>query len=411
MMQTEQALEFRKYQHPYAQSEPSFQYLYCFGLGVMAMGNMRAITELQDYFEKILDEIHLPMKQREQIIVDINNYLEFRLTEVVNRVQRKEERYCFVLDLYRLHNLSLWSQDYCEHILENYIQIFHFSQEERQFFWQFNEAAKKADCELAVKAYERFCEQGYEISYPALRHFFPGFHLETNYSSLTVAAGETLLLDRPVRIDGNITVERGGSLLLYGADITMNGSIYMNGGRFRMRGATIRISGCGTDYWLTLHRTAVVKIEDAEIDLGLHCGLLSQDAGRLIMTRSRILHAAKAYMLSFSGYSAIVDHCHFRHGRAGLLKIGQAAKMYVDDCVFVEGSAEYGGAVYSDSIGNVRINRCHFERCQAKYLGAAIYFKYHKYGQLVQNCICQSCTPEEKPIFHVYPDDVEIKIR
>ncbi len=85
--------------------------------------------------------------------------------------------------------------------------------------------------------------------------------------------------------------------------------------------------------------------------------------------------------------------------------------MYVDDCVFVEGSAEYGGAVYSDSIGNVRINQCHFERCHAKYLGAAVYFKYHKYGQLVQNCICQSCTPEEKPIFHVYPDDVEIQIR
>lgn len=411
MMQTEQALRSRKYQHPYAQSEPSFQYLYCFGLGVMAMGNMRAITELQDYFEKILDEIHLPMKQREQIIVDINNYLEFRLTEVVNRVQRKEERYCFILDLYRLYNLSLWSQDYCEHILENYIQIFHFSQEERQFFWQFNEASKKASCEQAVEAYESFCKQGYEISYTTLKHFFPGFQLETAYASLIVAAGETLLLDRPVKIEGDITVERGGSLLLYGADVIMNGSIYMNGGRFRMRGATVRIGGCGTNYWLTLHRTAVVKIEDTEIDLGLHCGLLSQDAGRLIMTGSRILHAAKAYMLSFSGYSAMIDHCHFRHGRAGLLSIGQAAKMYVDDCAFVEGSAEYGGAIYSDSIGNVRIRRCHFERCQAKYLGAAIYFKYHKFGQLVQNCICQSCTPEEKPIFHVYPDDVEIKIR
>lgn len=411
MMQTEQPSGYRSYQHPYARSELSFQYLYCFGLGVMAMGNMRAITELQDYFEKILDEIHLPMKQREQIIVDINNYLEFRLTEVVGRVQRKEERYCFVLDLYRLHNLSLWSQDYCEHILENYIQIFHFSEMERTFFHQFNEAAKTDNCELAVKAYEKFCDQGYEISYATLKHFFPAFHLETSYGKLTVAAGETLLLDRPVRINGDITVERGGSLLLYGADVMMNGSIYMNGGRFRMRDATVRIGGCGTDHWLTLHRTAVVKIENVEIDLGLHCGFLSQDAGRLIMADSRILHGAKAYMLSFSGSSAKVSRCHFRHGRAGLLSIRQAARIYVDDCVFIDGSAEYGGAVYSDSIGNVRINRCHFERCQAKYLGGAVYFKYHKYGQLVRDCICQSCTPDEKPIFHVYPDDVEIQIR
>ena len=143
---------------------------------VWGLWNMRAITELQDYFGSMLDEIHLPLKQREQIIVDINNYLEFRLTEVVNRVQRKEERYCFILDLYRLYNLSLWSQDYCEHILENYIQIFHFSGAERTFFQEFNEAAKRNDSSLAVRTYERFCEQGYEISYAALKHFFPGLH-------------------------------------------------------------------------------------------------------------------------------------------------------------------------------------------------------------------------------------------
>lgn len=410
-MEREQLSGYRTYEHPYAQAELSFQYLYCFGLGVMAMGNMRAITELQDYFGSMLDEIHLPLKQREQIIVDINNYLEFRLTEVVNRVQRKEERYCFVLDLYRLYNLSLWSQDYCEHILENYIQIFHFSGAERTFFQDFNEAAKRNDSGLAVRTYEQFCEQGYEISYAALKHFFPEFHLETSYGNLTVAAGETLLLDRPVQIDGDIIVERGGSLLLYGTDVLMKGSVYMNGGRFRMRDATVRIGGCETDYWLTLHRTAVVKIENTEIDLGLHCGFLSQDAGRLIMADSRILHAAKAYMLSFSGYSANISRCHFRHGRAGLLSIGLAADMNVEDCTFIEGSAEYGGAVYSDSIGNVRITRCHFDRCQAKYLGAAIYFKYHKFGQLVKDCICQLCTPEQKPIFHVYSDDVEMQIR
>ncbi|MDO4167343.1 MAG: right-handed parallel beta-helix repeat-containing protein [Eubacteriales bacterium] len=410
-MEAEQPAVYRNYQHPYAQAELSFQYLYCFGLGVMAMGNMRAITELQDYFETILDEIRLPLKQREQIIVDINNFLEFRLTEVIHRVQRKEERYSFILDLYRLYNLSLWSQDYCEQILENYLQIFHFSQAERRFFQSFNEAAKQEDVPMARQVYETFQEQGYEISYAALKHFFPDFVLEVTYGAMTVAAGETLLIDCPAKIDGDIVVERGGSLLLYGADLRMQGAVYVNGGRFRMRDASVRIERCEADYWLQLHGTAVVKLEQSEVDLGLHCGLLAQDSGRLIVSDSRFLHAAKAYMIRFSGFSAKLTHCHLRHGRDGLLAIRDAARMCVEECVFIEGTAEYGGAVYSDSIGNVKFDHCRFERCQAKYLGAAIYFKYHKYGQLARECICHACEPSQEPIFHVYADDVEIRIR
>lgn len=410
-MEQGQSPVYRNYQHPYAQAEQSFQYLYCFGLGVMAMGNMRAITELQDYFERILDEIRLPLKQREQIIVDINNYLEFRLTEVIHRVQRKEERYSFILDLYRLYNLSLWSQDYCEQVLENYIQIFHFSQAERQFFEQFNEAAKQEDVSMAKQVYEHFQHQGYEISYASLKHFFPDFALETDYGAVTVAAGETLLIDRPARIEGDIVVERGGSLLLYGADVRMRGTVYVNGGRFRMRDAFVQIEDCVTDYWLQFHETAVVQIEQSEVDLGLHCGLLMQDSGRLLISDSRFLHAAKVYMIQFSGFSAKLIHCHLRHGRDGLLAIRGAARMCVEECVFIEGAAEYGGAVYSDSIGNVKFDHCRFERCQAKYLGGAVYFKYHKYGQLVRDCICHDCEPAQEPVFHVYADDVEIRIR
>lgn len=410
-MEAAQNGKHRNYKHPYANAEASFQYLYCFGLGVMAMGNMRAIAELQNYYNRIIDEVHLSENQKEQIIVDINNYLEIRLTEVIQRVQRKEERYCFILDLYKLYNLSLWSQDYCRQILENYLQIFHFSEEEKEFFQNFNEAARQNDNNTAKELYQNFLRKGYVISYPALVHFFPKFSVESSYGSVTVDAGETLLIDRPTHIQGDVIVERGGSLLLYGTDLRMQGRIRVNGGRLRMRDAVVRIEGCSGNYWLQLHDTAVVQIEMSEIDLGLQCGLLSQDSGRLIMSAARVLHSAKGRMVSFSGFSAKLSRCHFRHGRAGLLAIEEAARLCAEDCVFVDGEADYGGAVYSDSIGNVKFEDCKFERCKAKYLGAAIYFKYQKFGQLVKNCVCNACMPEEDMIFHVYSDDFEMQIR
>ena len=65
--------------------------------------------------------------------------------------------------------------------------------------------------------------------------------------------------------------------------------------------------------------------------------------------------------------------------------------------------------MYSESIGNVKCENCVFDECKARYLGAAIYFKYQKFGQFVKNCSCKKCVPEESQIFNVYDDDFEIQ--
>lgn len=410
-MEKQQDRIAKPHRHPFVSAELSQKYLYCFGLGVMAMGNMRAITEIRDHFEAMLTQIRLPMKQREQIIVDINHFFEFRLAEVVQHIQSKEERYCFILDLLQLYDLSLWSQDYCGEVLENYLQIFHFSHTERRFLKNFHEAAKREEIAKAIQEYEDFRLAGYEVSYTILTYFFPQFYLEDSYQDLIVHSGETVLIDKPTRIQGNVLVERGGSLLLYGAELRMRGMIQVEGGRLRMREAFVELENCSEAYWLLLKDTAVVQIEDTEVDCGLQCGFLTQNSGRLIMSRSRIVRTAGRRMISFSGFSANLQNCQFRHGKNGLLSVEGAARMCIEDCTFAMGEAEYGGAIYSESIGNVRIERCRFEQCKAKYLGAGIYFKYHKFGQLVKDCSCQECIPEEDAIFHTYSDDIEMRIR
>ena len=54
------------------------------------------------------------------------------------------------------------------------------------------------------------------------------------YQDIYIEAGKTLVLDKPTRIDGNVLVERGGSLLVDGADITIRGNIRVNGGRIQL---------------------------------------------------------------------------------------------------------------------------------------------------------------------------------
>lgn len=390
--------------HPMTGTEPSFKYLYCFALGVMAMGNMRAITELQPYYDELLEKIQLQERFREQIIVDVNGHLEERLTDVLQQLCRKEERYCLILDLYQMQALALWSEDFCRSIVENYLEVFHLSDVECQFLKTFDNMARVGDVTGAVGAYERFRKQGYEVSYRVLSYFFPAYKRLSRFDGMTIHAGETVVLDGPVEIRGDIIVERGGSLLLYETDLHMQGGIRLQGGRIRFRDAVVQVTGCRQRYFLELQDTTVVQLENTEIDCGGCCGLLSQASGRLIIKNSTLRHSAGASMIRFAGSSALMERTSLIQGSGGLLCIEKAAKMNITRCLFQEGSRDYGGGVYSESIGTVTVCESRFIHCRAKYLGGAVYFKYHKYGQTVKDCRVKQCEPEEQPFFHTYEE-------
>lgn len=390
--------------HPMVESDQSFKYLYCFALGVMAMGNMRAITELQPYYDELLEKLQLQQQLREKIISDVNNELESRLSDVLQQLCRKEERYCLILDLYQMKALALWSEDFCRGILENYLQVFHLSDVECRFLQIFDKAAQDEDVAGAVAAYERFRKQGYIISYRTLKYFFPAFERTASFDGMTIHAGETVTLDGPVKMRGDIVVERGGSLLLYGTKLQMQGGIRLQGGRIRFRDAVVQVTECKHKYFLELQDTTVVQIEHTEIDCGGCCGLLWQESGRLIVKQSRLLRSAGASMIRFAGSSALIERTNLEHGSEGLLYLEKAARMHIMRCVFQEGSRDYGGGIYSESIGKVVVSDSRFIQCRAKYLGGAVYFKYHKYGQIVENCKVKQCKPEEQPFFHTYEE-------
>lgn len=395
--------------HPMVRYDDSFRYLYGFGLGVMALGNMKSMKELQEYFDTVLKKLCISQKGSEQIITDINNYFDFRLTECIEKIKDKENRYCFVLDLYKMYQLSLWSQDYCEKILEYYQQTFRFSDEEREFFEGFSDCALRKDIERAVKLYDCFRKKGYEIRYSILTYFFPEFIIEEEFEDIIVEAGKTLIIDKPTIVKGNIVVKRGGSLLIHGGILKIYGNIKTDGGRVRMYNARIRVMDNSSEYFMELINTAIVQIAYSFVDCGGKCGFMNQKTGRLIVNDTIISNTAKERAAVFCGRSAIITRCRFTNCLAGAVALYKNSVVDIENCEFINCNAQYGGGIYSESIGNVKYKNCLFDECKAQYLGAAIYFKYQKFGQFVEKCICKECTPWESRIFNVYDDDFEMQ--
>ena len=386
--------------HPFWKKNRDFKYIYCFGIGVMSMGHMKSITETQQEFERLLRCIRLEQEDREQIFYDINNSFEQRIEEVFSHVRTKEEQYCFVLDLYQILGITSWAKPYCSQVLENYLQIFQLSAMERIFFQEFAKAKQEQDLEGARKAYQCLAEEGYCVRYDFLTWFYPEFSMEERYQDVVVPAGKTVLLDKPTRIIGNVFVERGGSLLIHGASLQMQGCVFVQGGRIQIDHGDIQVlSGRGT-YWLNLEDTAVVTITDTVIDCHGCCGVLQQNTGLLLMEDSWFRNTAYQRAVTFSGQSICVKHTRFWDGGCGGIALKGAAHARLSKCEFKNVSAEYGGAVYSETIEDVLLEQSSFVNCRAKYLGSAVYFKHQKLGQNIKECRCSECVPEDSAFFN-----------
>ncbi|MCD7825998.1 MAG: right-handed parallel beta-helix repeat-containing protein [Clostridiaceae bacterium] len=403
--------ELERINHPFSGRSPAFRYLYAYGVGVLALGSMKAMTELTDRFDYFLECISLPNEQKEQIVDDLNNHFEYRLTESVRILKTKEVQYCFFADLWKLCNLAVWSLEYCEKVIENYIQVFHMSETEIAFLRSFNDAAVKRDVSAARQCYHDFREAGFDIPYRIMQYFMPEFYDEESYGEIVVKAGKTLRIDKPARVSGDIVVERGGSLIFDGADLTMQGGILIDGGRIQFLDSKVFVSECSHKYFLDIRDAAVVRIENTAVDCNMQCGFLTQNKGRLLIEEAELLRSQGARMIAFSGRYIRIRRSSFVQGGAGFLALSGFCQTILEKCDFIQAEADYGGAFFSDSIDNTVIRECSFRFCNAKYLGGAIYFKYQKLGQVVRDCVYGNCEPAESAVFNVYQDDFELKIR
>ena len=120
--------------HPFAYKDNIFKYSYCFGLGVLAYGTVKSMTELLGKFNEIVSSIKLPSAYASRIVSDMNSNSDYKINDVFIALDTKEKQYTFAADLLNLSNRALWSEEYAQKICNHYFGFFKFSSEEKEFF-------------------------------------------------------------------------------------------------------------------------------------------------------------------------------------------------------------------------------------------------------------------------------------
>jgi hypothetical protein len=394
--------------HPFIHTNHAFKYLYCFGLGVLTCGHMKAMTELQEPFLKVLQNIDPNDNFGDRIIIDINNNFDYKINDVFHILDTKEKQYTFAADLFLLYSMASWSQSYCKKVIEVYMNIFKFTKEERDFFEEFTLASKKNQMEQGRATYENFIKNGYSISYKLLTYMCNEFTLKEHLGDLYLEKGEFFVIDKPTVIKGNIFVRNGSKLTIDGGVLNINGYIEIDGGKLEIRDAKIFVDDCSKNSVINITNIAKVAIEGSSIDCNYRCGAIHQDAGSLCIRNSKLNHTKSNPGIYFTGTSITIEESSFEDCLNGGLAVLEEASMKVLESHFHNCEADHGGAIFFDSLYDGIIKKSVFKNCRARYIAGAIYFANKKYGQEVTDCEFHKYSPDNNAIANVYIDKENI---
>lgn len=405
--------------HPFAQSSESFKFNYCFGLSVLVYGYKEQMPPTLDCFSSILNAIQLDEQIHKKLPLYVKSSFDLKINDVFRTITSKNEQYCFVADLYRLSFFGLISPTYSHDIIEGYTQVFNFSQSEKTFLKQFTELAYKTLDELqkktlsyydakfgsATQLYEIFKLSGYEISSIILEYIYPGFSVSNEIKDFVLNDGSIRRYESKLHIKGNIAISNCSTLIIEHAKVIIEGNILVENGKIIIKHSDIQLKQTNEQHFIMVKNTPSILIEDSTIDCNHQSAFLHQDSGHLKLQNVQVRNTVNNHALVFSGSSADIHSCNFENCGSGAI-LNQAKKeLFIGSSTFQKCNGIQGGGILSQSSAGTTIYNCTFSDCHAKYLGAAVYFEHLKYGQNVQNCNFENCTPADNFLFNAYQSE------
>lgn len=390
----------RGQQHPLSSLSLNDRYLYCFGLAILAKGNIKTMEELAIPFETICEALSIPKDTVQEYANEVQQQFDEMLDRLIAFLMvEKKRRFCFFIDLLKLKEYANLGHYYCEEVISYFLSILKLEPEYKHFFIRFLQMTEQGNNEAAHQLVAEL-EKNYEKVGVELLQYMNPLYVETEeYEELHLTDGGIFRMECPVTVHGDIRVENGSRLYIKNAHLTLGGTLYVNNAIVKIHNSTVETTENRAGAYLfrlsNVHQFEVLK---SRFLLHQQLGGICQDSGQLRICDSEIMEAKEQAALQFSGEQILLKNVRFTDCQSGGIKLLQKAAAFIEDCRFTDCFCEQGGAIYGASSAPVTITGCEFERCRAKYLGDAIYFTYKRYGQEVSDCYFDET---ERALFNV----------
>lgn len=395
----------RRQAHPLASLSLHNKYNYCFGLAILAKGNMKTLRELSAPFSYICKTLGISLEQQEELISDLNNQFDVSLDQLMQLLfMERRWAYCFLIDLLKLSEYADFGTWYCDEVIKQFCYILKIPKETLRFMQKFLKERKNENSAKVQELVSQFERDSDALDYDLLRYMNPEYVRKNHYKELILNTGGIARIEMETEIDGDMIVSNGTRVIISNTSLLIGGSISVESGRLKITNSLIEAKGEERldQYLIETTKQHTVKIEDSTLQMHHLCPAYYQADGNLSIKNSMFCESVGDYAVNFGGKRIEMEDVIIKDAQNGGIRVVGRAQTDLYHCQFLNCKAEHGGAVYVSSTEELHIRECNFENCTAKFLGSAIYVHYKTYGQKVLGCTYRDCEPKTDMVFNVY---------
>lgn len=348
----------------------------------------------------------------ERIIMKGLGLTSIEVSRVIKKVHKEErivdylleildtslKKYLFILDLYSVSMLTGTLSEEEIQSIDIFAQLLGVGQAQVNVLKHFIEHTYNIENKNCIKDFENMIQMDMSITMSELKFYLPEFEYVNKIENKSIKPNNTLQLVDECVINHDIIVPYSTTLTIDNANVHMNGSIIVDGGKLVVRNSQLLNDSLDSNVLIYVKNYSEVIIEQTHMNCRNRCYAIHQENGNLMIRKSNIENTSKNSAIQFWGDQISIEDTRFYNcfvvGMGGALRI-QKGRGLIKGCTFEECEAKIGGAIaVSDEI---MIQMCRFTFCKVTEYGSAIYYGGEVKSN-VMDCEYVGCYPEKEEL-------------
>ncbi len=416
--------------HPLYSEEDSFKVKYCSGIIMQSYVDENLCEKEEEFILDLLYSMGLSEESFGIIKEKVKNGDGHLIDSVINSLDTTDKKYSFIFDLLSISKADSDYKPVEREASEVFLDMLNIRSIERNFIYNFLEAADTNDNQKACREYEKLIElNSVAPNLNVLMYAMKEFNYIRVIKGYELKTGEILEIKTPCKIEGQIIVGSGAKLLFNDANVEIDGQIVVEKGQVSISNSNIKaLEGC-LKYFedkktllydvMMFRKTALiniinvgkVEIKNSVIDGNNLLGIIKQQMGSLDISETLIKNTTNVSAIEIIGndcniYKSSFENCIATGPSVCGGAINADTKNFnLEECTFENcGSNNHGGAIFLKELkefyNSVYLNNCIFNNCHTQYKGAAIYLENGN-RTILNKTKCQytNCHPSNSIIY------------
>lgn len=344
-------------------------------------------------------------------MMTLSKEITMLVDEIIDALDTKRKKLLFYFDLLNLSTSSLEITQEEHKSLDLFAELIGITNTEKELITQFISASHREQYKDCLQIFDQMELTGFPLTMTDISYYMIKYNYQNRITPGDIRPDTTNYFSGDCLFEGTFFLPSNTTIHISNALVKVKGNFVIDAGTLHIENSWIDFSQESpiedfSNAFLYVRNHGNLQLKNTTLQCSHNGGLLHQLNGSTTIEHCIIKNTSIVPAIVSNKHTLSIQHSTFSHcfskQKGGALFI-RSGSSQVQNCVFTDCMAHYGGAIYAND--HTMILGCSFEHCYATEYGSAIF--YH--GEIrsnIERCDCNHCYPKENMILQYIGEQI-----